>query len=717
MAPCSPNDVSIPLPDGPSGLPIPGFGLPFANKFPDISPFPDGFPEDLLDLLNKLQLLIPPGALKPALNPNYGKDAFDAIMKLLDQFFPFLMLYKFFLPLLNLIICILEVICSMFNPRKLIRAMRRLFRTCIPQFLNLFPIFALIIMIISLLLLLLALIEYLLAQIIKFVKAILRNIIALQKSFADGDSNSVLAIAKKLGALLCIFQNLFVLLAFFNIVIQIIKDMLALTFSIPPCDDTDPSDLDGCCTPDVCPAIVKAPYTNKTGTLKYLNKVGIETSLTLSPLLGAFKFDIRPESWQLYDVAQLQAQQFRNIFDAFDVTSIPKPVFFPTDVVYSGATPPQQAAYTVDLRLFYNPIDWGRTGTARYIKFKSCIMTAVPTTNLVEFDNTITTINNGVASLGGGLGYEDDGVTPITGFNTDGITPIGNQATLENFLHKPDVISLAPAFAATDGYTFFNMEYTFTPNTAVLLGKNLITLGCIPDVALNRSFVNNIITGDIAIKIQALNDLAFPDPAATQQCMATAISALRSDLSISGVAQFQATTAVCLQKLKDDTNDALSSLIGIGFDPCKSTFAVDPARQFTTKSILVTANLNEKSGLSLTAGISPIVAIELAKKLKAHITFGDVTHFTYDGYQAFTANITSPVPGAGKLMVSFDNNIFCTNTMPADIDVPPTHDLQSLDYQFIYAPFGSGSTPTSEGDTDGAPARDAGDLVDAGGTS
>ena len=165
MSPCSPNDVSIDLPDGPSGPAIPGFGSPFALPVPDISPFPDGFPEDLLDLLDRLQLLIPPGALKPALNPNFGKDVFDAIMKLLDQFMPFLMLYKFFLPILNLIICIIEVLCALMNPFKLIRALKRLFRTCIPEFLNLFPIFALICMIISLLLLLLELILYIISQI------------------------------------------------------------------------------------------------------------------------------------------------------------------------------------------------------------------------------------------------------------------------------------------------------------------------------------------------------------------------------------------------------------------------------------------------------------------------------------------------------------------------------------------------------------------------
>src|SRR4030042_4767916 len=121
MAPCNPNDVSITPPDGPSGPAIPGFGRPFSLNIPDVS-LPEGFPEDLLEILDLLQLLVPPGAFKPSLNPNFGKDIFDGIMKLLDQFMPFLMLYKFFLPILNMIICIIEVLCSLTNPFKLIRA-------------------------------------------------------------------------------------------------------------------------------------------------------------------------------------------------------------------------------------------------------------------------------------------------------------------------------------------------------------------------------------------------------------------------------------------------------------------------------------------------------------------------------------------------------------------------------------------------------------------
>lgn len=719
--PCSPNDVSIDIPDGPSGPAIPGFGPPFALKTPDISPYPDGFPEDLLDLLDRLQLLIPPGALKPALNPNFGKDVFDAIMKLLDQFMPFLMLYKFFLPILNLIICIIEVLCALMNPFKLIRALKRLFRTCIPEFLNLFPIFALICMIISLLLLLLELILYIISQILKFIEEILRNINALVKAAEDADGNSILAIAKKLGALLCIFQNLFVLLSLFAIIIQIIKDIISRLFAIPPCDDGDPSDEDNCCTPDVCPAIVKeSPYTRFTGTFQYLNQVGVKTSLALPALFGgSFNFDVRSESWQLFDNDQEQAQKFINIIDAYDIPPniFPKPIFFPTDAAYNATTSPKQAAYTVDLKVFYNPAQWGRPGTGQYVTFKDCIVQKAPTANLSIFDNTTKSVPNGVFFLVGGTGFDQNNA-PLQGFASDGVTQIPFPATLENFFHKPGQFSADPVLLPGDGYTFFNAEYTFKPNLSVLLNKNLITLGCEPSLALNRAFINTVTVSNLGVKTKIVSDIFnlpdFPDPSATQQCLTLAIDNLRRNLTPAGVAEFQAMTDLCLGRLQKDTNNAIRKFISAGFDPCKSTFSLTPTTQFTSKPIIITVNLNDSNGITLTPKIDPeAVAKDTAANIKAHIDFGTVTPFTYDGYQSFTAELSSTKAGSGKVMISFENQTLCTNIIPADIDIDPSHVLQTIDYRFILTPFGPvvPIAPTGEGDTDGVlPRRDAGDV-------
>jgi hypothetical protein len=692
MSPCSPNDVSIPIPEFPSGPGIPGLGIPFSLNTPNLFSLPSGFPEDLLDIFNKLQFLIPPGAFKPQLSLNFGKTIFDGILKVLDQVMPFLMLYKFFLPVLNLIICIIEVICSIPNPEKTINALIRLFRNCIPEFLNIFPVFAIIIMIISLLLLLLSLIEYVVQQILKLVELIIKNLQALDNAISYADAQAISAIAFKLGASLCIFQNLFVLFELFNIIIQTVKDILALTFAIPPCDTNN---TEGCCTTDVCPDIVKTQYTRITGNFSYINNTS--------------------ERWQLFDTFQTIEEAFINIVDAYDINLPPnlaglaalgvpvKPIFFPTDAAYNQDTPGKQAAYNLDLRLLYNPADWGRIGETRYVRFQDCVMLVAPSTKYINYDGSIGTINNGVVSLVGGVGFEDDGVTPLTGFAPDGVTPLTTYASLNNFFHS----------AAASQVYFTDIEYIFKPNIPVLVGKGLITAGCAPELALNKGFINTAFAGDAAVKLQELRDLlnsdAFPDILGAQECLTTAVVTLRNNLNQQGVAEFQSVVQVCLDKLQNDTVAAVGNLIGLGVDPCKSLLTAAPTVQFTTKPIKVSVDLREKNGVPIAVGIPSAVATDLSTRLKAYPTLGTVSEFAYDGYQYFTADLTSSEAGSGQLMVSFDNNILCVNNISADINVEPTRDLQQIDYQFIRV---SANVAVAEGDTsDGKPRREPGDLT------
>jgi hypothetical protein len=705
MCPCSPSDVSFPIPPpGPPGFPFsePAFSLPF----------PGNFPEDLLSILNLLELLVPSGPLVPQLSLNFGKDIFDAIMKLLDQFMPFLMLYKFFLPILELIICIIEVLCSLMNPFALIGALDRLFTQCIPNFLNLFPIFALIIMIISLLLLLLALIEYIIAQILLFVEALLRNINALAIAFQIGNAVGVLAIANKLGTLLCVFQNLFVLLALFGIIVGVIQDILGMIFAIPPCEGGDNSN---CCGPLTCPTIVQNPYTNNTGTLQYLNEVDFNTGIAIG--LNFLTSDLRAESWQLYDVNQTLPQQFWNIVDGYDVIADgynPPPVYFPTTSTFTATTVPAQAAYTVNLRLFYNPAQWGRAGTPEYIRFNNCIVLAAPTQNLVNYDNQNVSVPNGVLYIAGGAGFKDDNKTQLNGYAADGYTPLSpfTQATLNNFLHQPVTLTSSTSLP-NDGYTFSDITYTFTPNLPILMQANLVTAGCQPQVMISRAFVNNVMFANISSQTAELKNIVnssnFPDPTGAEQCLLAAISALRANMTTSGVAEFQSTASICLSTLQNNTQNALASVIGVGFSPCNSNFTLTPETQFTTQPITVTVNLNENNGLPLTKGIPATTAQDLASFIIGYPTFGKLTQFSYDGYQSFTAYLTSTVPGTGSVMVAFQNQILCTNTLPTDGSTP-SHTLQSLDYQFVYAPVAGNLPGTGEGDTTGEPRRDAGDL-------
>lgn len=695
------GSVSFPVP--PAGPP--GFGSLF--QVPSLS-FPIGFPEDLLCIFDLLQLLVPPGPMMPQLSINFGKDIFDGILKLLDQFMPFLMLYKFFLPVLELIICIIEVLCALVNPFAVIGALDRLFTQCIPAFLNLFPIFALIIMIISLLLLLLALIEYIIEQIICFILALIRNILALVNAFEIGSAVGVLAIANKLASLLCIFQNLFVLLALFGIIIQVIKDILSLVFAIPPCEGGSNSN---CCGPLTCPSVVQNTNGGSTGNMQYVNEISAPITGFTIPGFPQPTFDLRTESWQIWDTGQTAPNRYWDIVQAQDVIDDgynPPPVYFPTSSTFTASTPVNQAAYTVNMRLFYNPTLWGRTGTPQYLRFNNCIVLNAPTQDLITGMGTDVPVPNGVLYVAGGQGFLDDGTTIIDGYAADGITPLhGTQASLNNFFHLPATISASPSL--NDGYTFTDVTYTWAASTPVLMGAQLVTAGCQPAIMISRAFVNNTMFANIATQTQNLKNLVnqppstqgFPDPAGAQQCLQAAVSNLRSNMTIGGVSEFQAMANICLSNLQTATNNALGSVVAIGFSPCNSSFTVTPSSQFTTLPIHVQVSLNENNGLPLTRNLPPSVAETIAQQLVGYPTFGELGPFTYDGYQYFNAQLTSAATGAGCIMIAYQNQILCTNNLPTD-GTAPTHTLQSLCYDFVYVPTVTVNIPgTGEGDTIG----------------
>ena len=113
--------------------------------------------------------------------------------------------------------------------------------------------------------------------------------------------------------------------------------------------------------------------------------------------------------------------------------------------------------------------------------------------------------------------------------------------------------------------------------------------------------------------------------------------------------------------------------------------------------------------MSLGIGLPADIGDSLSKRIKGYATLGEVGQFTYDGYQLFNAELTSEKTGAGELMVSFDNNIFCVNNIPSDITIPPERELQQINYQFVYAPVGG--IKVGEGDTsDGKPRYSGSDL-------
>jgi hypothetical protein len=415
--------------------------------------------------------------------------------------------------------------------------------------------------------------------------------------------------------------------------------------------------------------------------------------------------DVRTESWQIWDNSQTAPLRFWDIVKAQDVIDDgynPPPVYFPTSATFTATTPVAQAAYTVNIRVFYNPVQWGRTGNPQYLRFNNCIVLNAPTQDLVTGTNTDVSVPNGVLYVAGGQGYLDDNTTIIDGYAANGVTPLhGTQATLNNFLHLPQTVSSSPSL--NDGYTFDDVSYTFTPNQPILMQANLVTAGCMPQVSLNRSFVNNTMFANIASQTQNLKNLInsseFPDPVGAQECLTVAVSNLRNNMTVAGVAEFQSMANICVSNLQDATNNTLCSMVGIGFSPCNSSFTLSPTSQFTTQPIIVTVSLTENNGMPLTTNLPDSVAECVAQQLVGYPTFGTLGPFVYDGYQYFNANLVSSETGSGSIMVAYQNQILCVNNLPTD-GADPTHTLQSVDYDFIYVPFAN-VPATGEGDTIG----------------
>jgi hypothetical protein len=687
MPPCAPlADPSFSLPAGG----IPGFAIPLPNlSLPNI-PLPLN---DLIALFNELDFILPVGNLKPNFEPDFFKDLLAGIFSILEKFQPFLMIYSMFLPLLNLLLCIIEILCALNDPFKIIRALIRLFRVCIPEFLALFPFFALILMIISLILLLLALIEYLINRILAMILLIIRNIEILISATSRLDNDSVVAIVKKIGDLLCLLQNLFVIFGVIALIIEIIKTLLSLVFRIPPCDSTDGSN-DGCCTTDVCPAFIKDNaqngITSSTGNFLYFNEVGTDSGLTLPFGFPPIIDQIRAESWQFYDADLPQNQQFINITNAFDLPSGTTKIFFPAGTNYNDSTDPLSVPYTVNFRLFYNPFVYDQLGLPRFIRINNAIVKAPPTNGVENYDNVLIAPFTGTLNLVGGTITEDDGVTVIKNTN-------GSPMTIDEVFHAP-INQNGPIPLPTDGVLYSNLTYTFTINTEILFASSLITAGCLPDVAAARDAINTTIGAQFNLNGINLSAVTLPDVTAAQNCVLDSVATLKQSISLETMGVFQTNVIACLTNLQTSASSSLAQVISAGFDQYHSTFSLDPSIQFTTLPIVVTVSLEESSDNLMTNNLPASTAATLASQLSANATLGSVSPFTYDGYQFFTADLTSSVPGNGTIKVAFNNNYISVLNNPSDIDQPVTVTVTQAPYTFVQSVAPSGQPRRDEGD-------------------
>lgn len=705
MSKCSPKQLKFDPKDPALPNLVPGFGISKSINIGLNEDFDGYSPPNLQDLAKWVDLIMPGGSLKQPYNIKVDESVFDAVVKYLDKAYPFLMYYKLLLPILELILCVIEVLCALPNPFKTVRAVRRLFRNCIPNFLSLFPIFALPLFLISLLLLLIALIEYILQQLLKIVELITRNIRILINARDRKDAVSYKAVLQKIAWALCVFEGLFVVLGIFKAIFDVIKEILNKTFSIPPCDDGDNGD-DSCCSTDVCPAFFKnKEIASSSGILQYLHEIKQPNMLisgSISAPSNIVYSTVRKQSIQFFDETSSQDLQFINISKPYDLPY--EKVFFPKDVSFNKDTPPQQAPYTVDLRIFYMPYRYGRHDTAgnRYVRIKDCIVTKEPTSYLDTYESNTVAFSRGVLQLAGGKVFEDDGITPV---NLN-----GSQASIDTFINKP--VEERPYYYLQDeddSIKYANVSYTLKINHDLLSMKyGLLTVGCSPETSEDKASLSAaLVTADTKQnEVKKILDDNFPDPSITIDEVNTALSVFRANVGIEGANLLKDTVTVSLNKLKGDALRAVEKMILISYDQYKSNVYLDTDMQFTTLPIRVKAEILDANGQSITSNLPASVASNVAKKISAKVTFGNIGDFEYDGAKYFYANLYSKDAGQGSVTLVLEQNVISKLDIPSDLGKPISISPKSLDYNFIFAsPNDSSSTVDAEN------RRNSGDIA------
>lgn len=691
--PCSPNDnqINVQIPPPPT---IPGFGAIFSPIQIGLPGFdlPTDLLEDFEELIKKLGAIFPSGIFKPFPDLKI-KDIFGFISSILTQIAPFLSLYNFFLALLRIIACVIEVLCAIPNPFAVASKLATLFTECLPPFLNLFPPFALIAMIIALLLLILALIEYIINTILDIINSIIKNLEIFANAASLQDAQATLAAVQKIASLLCFLENILSIFLALAAIFDIIKS-IANFAGVTICDD---SDQEGCCPIALCPPFIKNTpdgITTTQGKLIYLKQIGvdIEDTLSLSPALAAL-FNIPPirqERWQIFD---------KNLTSEYKINQIITPIipgisddFWAETAVLNKDTSPRRAPYTVDIKLEVNPAQFGFIDFRgpRQFLIKDCIVIEKPYIGVYSYNNSVDFTQGilGTLSISGGKVYD-----LLDGYESEYLIN-GEQATLDTFIHLSDSKSQSTP-TSDDSIVFDNIEFTWKPNAPALAGYNVTTVGCIPEVAVERAAINAVISAEgiqpVNFKLPNVPDGqkvpstgVLPNIEGAYQCLLNSITSFRNNISIEGAAEFQAASSICLTDLQNQTTAALCSAIIAAISQFKSDYEFDTNLQFTTNQIKVTVYLRDASNILLTSNIPQSCADEIAARLKGEVTFGEISKFTYDGSNYFIANISSNLPGDGEMTLLFDNKVI-SKFITATAESPSLIQENVKTYSFVDA--------------------------------
>jgi len=635
---------------------LPGFGLNLNIPGPDI-PFPEGFPENIFDLLNKLKLKWPGGISLNGLLDNFMRKLSQLISNILSQIATFLAIYNLILAILEIIVCIIEVLCALISPRAVKKKIKRLFRTCIPIFLSIFPFLALLALILAILALLLALIEYIIALIKKIIDELIKNFRRLQNFGRDGHKAGTIAVIRKIASILCVLENLIVLFLLIKAVIDIINNIKLRTIE-PPCqDDTSNCGCDSCpeCADFLLyPENLITSNAQITYIAKIINIFSVEYSETVTLVAPTL-----PSKYQLDNILGATVGQGCTVGPFFPPSPLPDD--------YS----PTRAPYLIDIKYSFSADGYGTRDV-------------VIANTLIQ---NVTAYNAGTIFLTGGSAIDPAGF--IDGWDIEDVmrghqgNPIVEKTTTE-----------------TAGIN------KFTPNYDGLFALGLTTVDCDPNIIQEKqTLYNSINTGQ-------LDGFEFPDIDTTIDGLDAALSTLRGKVNEDAINKFDKDVNDLMDDLQTQTETSYCDVLDAMVSPLHSTAELDPEMQFITDSIEVKVILRSSSLQTFfdVIGEYPMPAsVEscIGNKITADVTLGTVNGFSHDGYGNYLGYISSSTPGDGYLTLYYDNQQFGKVIRPDDL----TENAEIIEIKFPYTFIGVGNVDLGVGE--GAPRRDETDIANS----
>ena len=209
-----------------------------------------------------LQFDLPAGmSMKPYAELAKTESIGSAINSLMQGLAPIMSAYGFLMPIFQVIIGIMEVLCALMNPFAVKRAIKKLFKKYIPKLVAMFPFLAGVVIILNIIKMILAVIIFFMTVVLPMILLIINNAKIVNeaiRSAAAGNFNSDKANAgkEKIEALIIEMMNQMGALKAFLPLLEMIMVILGLKLKFP-CKKAKGDD--GCCDDDVCPPIIINP--------------------------------------------------------------------------------------------------------------------------------------------------------------------------------------------------------------------------------------------------------------------------------------------------------------------------------------------------------------------------------------------------------------------------------------------------------------------------